>query len=49
MPILPEFLTEFIENHDKKLREYYSEKFSTEMLERSKGDILVTVVVSFDW
>ena len=49
MPILPDFLTEIIENHDEKLRKYYSETFITEMLERSKRHILVKLASRLDF
>lgn len=49
MPILPDFLAEFIEKHDGKLREYYSKTFSTEMLEQSKGHILVKLDSHLDF
>ncbi len=49
MPILPDFLTEFIKTHDEKLREYYSKTFSTEMLERNKGHILVKIGSHLDF
>jgi hypothetical protein len=49
MTILPDFLTEFIETHDEKLREYYSKTFKTEMLERSKRHILVKLASHLDF
>ena len=49
MPILPDFLAEFIETHDEKLREYYSKTLGTEMLERSKRHILVKLASHLDF